>query len=68
MQGGFKPYLIKKKNELEGNGTYKSGWKLKPGYILGLGIGINYRRLSLKYLVQMDPILTNSFELNFMIN
>jgi hypothetical protein len=68
FQGGVMPYLIRKKEELELSSTYDPDWSLHSRYILGFGLGINYKRLCLKYVIHLQPFLMNSLELNFLLN
>ena len=67
-QFGYKPYFYKYEREIEKDGVYKSDWKFTHSFIIGLGIAINYRKISFRYLIQADPVISNSFELNYFIN
>lgn len=68
FQGGIKPYLIKKKSELELHDPIVSEWKLNTDLILSFGLGLNYKRFNIKYLIHLTPLLLNSLELSFKIN
>ncbi len=69
IQGGIKPYLIHEKISLaKYDMVEKDDWKFTTDFIFGLGFGLNYNRLSFKYIIYAEPLLLNSLSIDFRIN
>lgn len=75
FQGGFKTYFMKEKRELENKDFLKTDWSSGDfGVIAGFGVGLNYRRCIVKYVINLDPVmirnplLISTLQMNFMIN
>lgn len=64
---GINPNLYKGNAEKFGFRKNKSDWSPGFNYLVELGAGINYKRFSIKYLINAFPLLMNTLEVDFRI-
>jgi hypothetical protein len=60
MELGIKPYFIQEKAELVNYYSDKTNFKFASEFIIGVGIGLNYKKFNVKYVIYAEPLLKNS--------
>ena len=68
IEVGIRPYFIQEKIEIRNFISYKTNYQFAYDFILGVGIGLNYKKLTAKYVIYAEPILQNSFSIGYKIN